>query len=56
MATELLVALIAKYGIPAALQIVEIVRDQPVVTPQMLARLAELSARTAADYERAPQG
>jgi hypothetical protein len=55
MPTELLVALIAKYGIPLALQIMDVVKNQPVVTPEMLARLAELGARTAADYERAPQ-
>jgi hypothetical protein len=55
MPTELLISLIAKYGIPAALQLVDIVRNQPVVTDEMLARLKELSQRTAADYEAAPQ-
>lgn len=54
MKTELVLALIAQYGIPTALKIVEILKPGQDFTPEMDARLRELGSKTAADYEAGP--
>jgi len=55
LSTETVALLIARYGIPAGLKIVEILSSGAVFTPEMGLRLHELGSRDAGDYEREPQ-
>lgn len=56
METKLIYELIARVGIPAAVRVIQALgsASEPW-TPEKEARLVELNAREAADYERAHQ-
>lgn len=54
MTKDLLLLLIARHGIPVALEIVALFQSNATVE-EMLPRLKELGTRTAGDYERALQ-
>lgn len=55
METTLLIELIAKVGIPTALELYELWSKGGTVTPEIITRIKLLGTRTAADYEKAPQ-
>lgn len=54
MKTEIVASLIARYGIPAALQIVQILSTGDTFTPEMEQRLVDLGAHDSADYKAGP--
>jgi len=55
MNTALVAQLIAQYGIPGAIAIINILKSGTEFTPEMEQRLLALGLRHASDYERAPQ-
>lgn len=47
----IVVELIAKYGLPWVLELFQIIKDHPEITPEAITKLKVLSQKTLADYK-----